>query len=76
MKSDVARGDHAVEFSPQPALNVGSRERDQEKQRKKVGEHSRRDEQDSRAEDEKRIDHLFGGSNPLTEMAKNLSDRP
>src|SRR5687767_9102227 len=72
LKPDVPALDHAVESPPQPALENGSGERDQEHQSGAVGDYSGYDKKNSAGKDQDAVKHLFCRQNTLRKVLPDL----
>ena len=72
LKPHVTFRDHAVEAPPQPALENGSGERNQEHQSGAVGDDSGYDKENSTGKDQDAVKHLFRRQNTLRKVLPDL----
>ena len=72
LKPDIAALDHAVESPPQPTLENGSGERNQEHQSGEVGDYSGYNKKNSTGKDQHAVKHLFRRQNTLRKVLPDL----
>ena len=72
LKPDVAALDHAVEAPPQPALENGPGERDQQYQSGDIRDHAGHDKKNAPGKDQDAVEHLFRRQNTLRKVLPDL----